>query len=96
MMQAAEIEALVASVRLTHPEKTLYPEQGVTKRELATYLASVSDWMLPHVARRPLTLVRCPAGRTKKCFYQRHAGAGLGGSLKEIPIEGFEDSGAYL
>jgi bifunctional non-homologous end joining protein LigD len=100
MIQAAgvrsSVEALLAGVRLTHPEKTLYPEQGVTKRDLAVYLASVSDAMLPHVARRPLTLVRCPAGRAKKCFYQRHAGAGLGGSLKEVPIEGFEDSGAYL
>lgn len=96
MIQPAEAETLVASVRLTNPDKTLYPEQGVTKRDLALYLASVADWMLPHVERRPLTLVRCPAGRAKKCFYQRHAGAGLGGALKEIPIEGFEESGAYL
>lgn len=96
MMQPAQAETLLASVRLTNPDKTLYPEQGVTKRDLALYLASVADWMLPHVARRPLTLVRCPAGRAKKCFYQRHAGAGLGGALKEAPIEGFEESGAYL
>lgn len=97
MTQAASnVEGLLSKVRLTNPDKTLYPEQGVTKRDLAVYLASVADWMLPHIARRPITLVRCPAGRAKKCFYQRHAGAGLGGALKEVPIEGFEESGSYL
>src|SRR3954468_16367687 len=52
--------------------------------------------MLPHIARRPITLVRCPTGRQKKCFYQRHAGSGLPPHVSEIAIPGFEQSGAYL
>ncbi len=50
----------------------LYPEQGVTKRELALFYERIADWMLPHLADRPLTLVRCPEGRAKQCFYQKH------------------------
>jgi bifunctional non-homologous end joining protein LigD len=54
-------------------------------------MVAVADWMLPHVAKRPITLVRCPTGRQKKCFYQRHAGSGVPGELGEIPVPGFEE-----
>lgn len=64
--------AEVAGVKLTHPDRILYPDQGITKRELALYYTKIADWMLPHVESRPLTLVRCPEGHKKQCFYQRH------------------------
>jgi bifunctional non-homologous end joining protein LigD len=95
-MPTAKEETEVGGVRLTSPDKVLYPEQGVTKRELAEYYLAVADVMLPHVARRPITLVRCPTGRAKKCFYQRHAGSGVPSELKQIPIEGFEEPYLYL
>lgn len=90
--EAIEVEG----VRLTSPDKVLYTEQGITKRELASYYVAVADRMLPYVAERPITLVRCPAGREKKCFYQRHAGSGVPVELGQIEIAGFEESGAYL
>jgi DNA ligase D len=93
---AAKAEAEVGGVRLTSPDKVLYPEQGITKRDLAEYYLAVADAMLPHVARRPITLVRCPTGRQRKCFYQRHAGSGVPSELGEVDIPGFEESGAYL
>lgn len=62
----------IAGIQLTHPDRILYPEQGVTKRELAQYYEQIADWILPHLSRRPLSLVRCPAGYDKECFYQRH------------------------
>jgi bifunctional non-homologous end joining protein LigD len=89
MAKRDEIE--IAGVRLTSPDKVLYPEQAVTKRDLAEYMLAVADWMLPHVAKRPITLVRCPTGRQKKCFYQRHAGSGVPGELGEIVVPGFEE-----
>ncbi len=92
----AKEETEIDGVRLTSPDKVLYPEQGVTKRDLAEYYLAVADVMLPHVARRPITLVRCPTGRQKKCFYQRHAGSGVPPELKQIPIEGFEEPYLYL
>jgi bifunctional non-homologous end joining protein LigD len=95
-MAAAKEEIEIAGVRLTSPEKVLYPEQGTTKRDLAEYYVAVADHILPHVARRPITLVRCPTGRQKKCFYQRHAGSGVPAELGEVEISGFEESGAYL
>ncbi|HEX8245830.1 MAG TPA: DNA ligase D [Longimicrobium sp.] len=67
-------EAEVAGVRITHPEKVLFPEVGVTKLELARYYEEIgADWMLPYAAERPLTLVRCPEGAGRPCFYQKHA-----------------------
>jgi bifunctional non-homologous end joining protein LigD len=63
-----------AGVRLSHPDKILYPAQGITKRALADYYLQVADWMLPHVIDRPLAIVRCPEGSNKPCFFQKHPG----------------------
>ena len=73
-MSAATVE--VAGVTLTHPQKPLFAEQGLTKEDLALYLERIAPRMLPHVANRPLSLVRCPEGQGKACFFQRHAFAG--------------------
>jgi len=48
------------------------------------------------VVNRPISLVRCPAGRAKKCFFQRHAGSGVPPQLGEVPIEGFGEDQAFL
>lgn len=74
---AAERTAVVdviehAPVRLTHPEKILDVESGLTKRMLADFYWAVAEKMLPHVADRPLSLVRCPEGSEKPCFFQKH------------------------
>ncbi len=61
-----------AGVTFTHPEKVLFADQKVTKAALAEHYLAHMDRMLPHVEGRPLTLVRCPQGSGKKCFYQRH------------------------
>ena len=62
----------VAGVRLTHPDKQLYPEERVAKRDLALYYEAAAGRMLPHVSRRLLSVVRCPEGRGEPCFFQRH------------------------
>jgi bifunctional non-homologous end joining protein LigD len=61
-----------AGVNLSHPDKQLYPDVAVTKRDLAEYYQAVSEWMLPRVVDRPLALVRCPNGQAGKCFFQRN------------------------
>lgn len=63
---------LPATLRLTHPTKLLDPESGLTKRQLAAYYLTVADRMLPHIVDRPLSLVRCPEGAGKPCFFQKH------------------------
>ncbi|HEX8693054.1 MAG TPA: DNA ligase D [Longimicrobium sp.] len=67
-----EAVAEVAGVRLSSPDKPLFREKGITKLDLARYYEEIADWMLPHVASRPLTLVRCPEGVPGECFYQKH------------------------
>jgi bifunctional non-homologous end joining protein LigD len=96
MTTRAADSSAVAGVRLTNPDKVLYPEQGITKQDLADYYLAVAERMLPHVAGRPLTLVRCPAGSEKKCFYQRHAGSGVPGELGEVTIAGFAEPYLYI
>ena len=76
-----------SGVRLTHPERVLYPEQGITKRDLAAYYERIAGWILPHLAKRPLTLVRCPEGRQKECFYQKHVTDQFPKSIKRVEIE---------
>jgi len=93
---APRSEATVAGVRLSHPDRILYAEQGITKAILADYYVAVAEVMLPHVARRPLTLVRCPTGQESKCFYQRHAGSGVPGQLKQVKIPGFDEPYLYI
>jgi bifunctional non-homologous end joining protein LigD len=82
----------VAGVTLTNPDRVLYPEQGITKHELAAYYEAIAPLMLPHVAGRPLVLVRCPEGQRKECFYQKHWTAGFPDTLRTVDIR--EASGA--
>lgn len=82
----SDTEVAVAGVRLTHPERVLYPDQAITKLALARYYEAVADWILPHVADRPLSLVRCPEGQPGPCFYQKHAGPGVPKEVKRVRI----------
>lgn len=77
---------LPASVRMTHPDKVLWPDDGITKGQLAGYYASIADWVLPHLVDRPLTLVRCPSGIHGQCFYQKHVEKGMPEALGRIVI----------
>lgn len=86
----------VAGVRLSSPDRVLYPEQGITKRELATYYEAVADWILPHLRGRPLTLLRCPAGRQKHCFVQRRADASFPRTLRRVAIPEAGGTATYL
>jgi bifunctional non-homologous end joining protein LigD len=73
-------------VRLTNPGRLLWPAQGITKQGLADFYAEIADWILPHIVGRPLSLVRCPDGVDKQCFFQKHRWAGLGKGARDIPV----------
>lgn len=82
---------------LTNLEKMLYPEQDLRKAELIAYYARVAEWMLPHVAGRPLTLLRCPNGLDAPCFFQKHAKPGVPDAIRRIEITEQDGStGVYL
>jgi bifunctional non-homologous end joining protein LigD len=85
-----------AGITLTHPDRVLYPDLGLTKLELAEYYESVADWMMPYLVNRPISLVRCPEGTEEECFFQRHAMKGMSKAIKEIAIPGGSSRQKYL
>lgn len=70
-------EADLATIWVTNPERRLFGKTGPTKLDIAVYYALVGDFMLPHIMGRPVSLVRCPTGLPKDCFFQRHAFTGM-------------------
>lgn len=82
----AEAPAMKTRVRLTHPDKVLFPEAGVTKAELAAYLDLASDRMGPFIYNRPVSLVRAPDGVGKQTFFQKHEMKGMPKEIKTTPV----------
>lgn len=77
----------VAGIRITHPQRVLYEDLGLTKVALARYYESVAEWMLPELRERPLSLVRCPAGPGEGCFYQKNIDPRFPAEIERIPVE---------
>jgi bifunctional non-homologous end joining protein LigD len=90
----AKAPAEIGGIAVTNPGKVMYPEAGVTKRDLAEYYEAVAEYMLPCVADRPLTLVRCPNG-IRDCFYQKHIEGALPDAIRKIPIRENEAEAEY-
>jgi bifunctional non-homologous end joining protein LigD len=79
-------DAEKAPVRLTHPEKVLDVETQLTKQQLADYYWAIAEHMLPHIEGRPVSLVRCPDGSEKPCFYQKHVNAMLPPGITSVDV----------
>ncbi len=79
-------DPMVAGVPITHPDRILYPEHGITKLDVARYYEDVQDWILPHLADRPLSLLRCPEGLKEDCFFQKHPDKQFAKDVPRIPI----------
>ena len=75
-------------IPLTHPEKQVDSETSLTKQQLADYFWAVREHMLPHIVDRPLSIVRCPQGSTKPCFFQKHVTENLPDGIDGIDIRG--------
>ncbi|MDB5718565.1 MAG: ATP-dependent ligase, partial [Sphingomonas bacterium] len=76
----------MAGVKITNPDRIVFPESGITKGELADYYAAVAGPMLQWLGDRPVSLVRCPQGRAKHCFFQKHDAGSFGDAVKHVPI----------
>jgi bifunctional non-homologous end joining protein LigD len=89
-------EKVEKPLTITNPERLVWPSLKIRKIDLVRYAEQVGEWFLPHLANRPLTLVRCPDGAEAKCFYQRHLGMGASpGELKQFRRER-SSKGYYL
>ena len=79
-------------IEISSPERVIFPELGLTKKDLADYYATIEPLIMVDAAHRPMTVIRCPGGRTGECFFQKHDKGTFGPHVKQIPIE--ESSGA--
>jgi DNA ligase D-like protein (predicted polymerase) len=86
----------VAGVGISHPDRLIYPDLGISKIQFARYFEDVGSWMLPHVAKRPLTLLHCPDGLAARCNYLRHAKAWGPSVLRRVRIREKTKVGEYL
>jgi bifunctional non-homologous end joining protein LigD len=73
-------------IEISNPERVIYPEEGLTKLDLADFYAAVDPLIMVDSAHRPMTLVRCPQGRSKKCFFQKHDTGSFGPHVKHVPV----------
>ena len=76
-----------AGIRLSNPDRVLWPEQGLTKRMLASYYEYIGDRMLPYISDRPLSLLRCPQGYGKECFFQKNYNDSIDKPIKTVALE---------
>ena len=74
------------TARISSPGKVIFPELGITKQQVADYYRAVAPQLLPELANRPLSLVRCPDGIQGQCFFQKHHASTLGAHVREVPI----------
>src|SRR5262249_2397690 len=84
--QVARAAPELARVRLTHPERILWEGPGITKQGLAEFYADIANWILPHMAGRVLSLVRCPSGIGGQHFYAKHPWHGLDPAVRKVDV----------
>jgi bifunctional non-homologous end joining protein LigD len=74
----------------------VFPGSGITKADVAAYYAAVAPLLLDGIANRPLSVLRCPDGVGKACFFQKHAGRGWGDHVRSVTVKEKQGSDRYL
>ena len=92
----AEAATDVDAVTITHPEREVFPGTGISKGDVADYYRAVSPWLLAELAGRPVSVVRCPDGSGKACFFQKHVAVGWGAHVHGVTLKEKTGSGKYL
>ena len=82
----AESAAPETSIKVSSRDRVIFDKSDVTKGDLADYYVAVSGIMLPFAANRPVSLVRCPQGRSRACFFQKHDAGSFGDAVHQVPI----------
>ena len=85
--QISELATFVSlGARITNPDRVIFPGDEISKGELANYYAAIAAPIMIDAANRPLTLIRCPQGRAKKCFFQKHDTGSMGDFVHHVPV----------
>jgi bifunctional non-homologous end joining protein LigD len=85
----------VAGVIISHPTRIVFPDNGITKLDLARYYDGVAEWIMPELVDRPLSLLRCPEGIGAECFFQKHFATGVKG-VRRVAIKEEHATRDYL
>jgi len=88
--------ATAPDVTITSPDRVVFKESGITKGQVAEYYRAIADLILPELANRPLSLVRCPNGAAGTCFFQKHHADTLGGHVHAIALRQKSGKEDYL
>ncbi|MFM5916546.1 MAG: DNA ligase D [Novosphingobium sp.] len=83
---AEPVPAEESLVKISNPDRVIDPDSGRTKGELAAYYQAIAPLLLPFAGSRPLSLVRCPQGRARQCFFQKHDSGTFGKAVHHVPI----------
>lgn len=75
------------AVAISHPERVVFAKKKIRKGDVADYYRQMARWILPGIVGRPLSLLRCPDGTGKACFFQKHHGPGLGDAVHAVPLQ---------
>ncbi len=86
----------VAGIHLSNPAKLLYPEAKLGKHDLARYYEAVAQLMLPHLKQRPLSLLRCPDGWGKDCFYQKNVDGAAHDAIDRVKVSTSDGPALYM
>jgi bifunctional non-homologous end joining protein LigD len=86
-----------ANIAITHPDKIIFPKDKITKKVIADYYHQVAHIMFPLIHDRPLSLLRCPNGVSKKCFYQKHLSREVAPIFfKSFKVKEKSNAGSYI
>ncbi len=86
----------VAGVEISSADRVVYPDCGVTKLDVAKYYEKFAPLILSYVEGRPLSTVRCPQGRGKQCFFQKHVGEGFPKAIESVRVREKSGDGDYI
>jgi bifunctional non-homologous end joining protein LigD len=94
--KARKEDTSVAHVVITHPDRVLWADVGITKLELARYYEAIAPRLLAQAGDRPISLLRCPNGSGGKCFFQRHVTDGMSSHVLGVKVSGHGEGKAYI
>ena len=82
---------VVRGIRISHPDRVVFPDPGLTKLDVARYYEAVADLIVPYLERRPLTVIRCPGGIAAECFFQKNVTPSVPRSVAKVRVRGADE-----